>query len=108
MGKELIHCPVCGSKPDRFTVSRYLIEVIACPTGCRSHEIGQVIHVTSGQLVEGGYTDIADVWNSMEITKDEHGKLVGGFHLAPKHIREREDSTEQTKAPTGGENGNGS
>lgn len=84
--KALKPCPVCGSTPDRFTVGQERIEVIACPNGCMSHPLGFVIHVTSKHLIPSGYTDIADVWNSMEVTKTEDGKFVGGFYLCPKHM----------------------
>jgi hypothetical protein len=88
--QQLKPCPACGRLPNRFFVGWDRIEVIACPKGCKSHPLGMIIHVTSKSLCNGGYADLAEVWNSMEITRDVDGKLRGHFWVVPPHMREVE------------------
>lgn len=71
MSAELLPCPACGKKPDRFSVGGRNIDVISCQQGCLTHPMGIVIHITSDWAPD--WPDIADAWNTMEVTPREDG-----------------------------------
>ncbi len=67
----LVPCPVCGHAPDRFIVGKARIEVIACPNGCQSHRLAQVVHITSEQVKGRGWDDLGDAWNTIRLERDD-------------------------------------
>ncbi|QYJ23400.1 hypothetical protein KYT87_09355 [Achromobacter sp. ES-001] len=69
----LATCPVCGRAPDRFVVGQQRIDVIACPNGCKSHVFACVVHITSEQVKDYGWSDLSDVWNTIRLETGDDG-----------------------------------
>lgn len=73
---ELVPCPFCGLKPERFFVKNgtYRVsEIIACQRGCKSNWNAIVTHVRSDWLDRGAWDDLGDCWNTIKVIVGENG-----------------------------------
>lgn len=70
---KLKPCPICGSPPDRFTVSECRIDVIACPRGCKPNWNHFVVHITSELVEPNVWGDLGEAWNTIQLYTDERG-----------------------------------
>ncbi|WP_157443333.1 hypothetical protein [Curvibacter lanceolatus] len=84
--KKLKPCPICGQQPERFTVGKDSIEVIACHKGCKPNWNSIVIGIRSVDVAGHGWSDLADCWNTIELYQDEAGiRRVRFDSYAPGH-----------------------
>jgi hypothetical protein len=78
MTTPLKPCPLCGLPPHRFPVSGWTMrpgqdEVIACQKGCKPNWNSVLVHIRSCDIRGGGWPDLADAWNTVEVYEDERG-----------------------------------
>lgn len=81
--RDLVPCPICGKPPHRFTVSRFKIEVIACSIGCKPNWNSFVVHIRSVDIEGLGWSNLADVWNTIEAYTGDDGMRRVRFNRHP-------------------------
>lgn len=80
-------CPICGCNPSRFFSGGIRkIEVIACVKGCKPNWNSVVVHLTSDDIAELGWNDLADAWDTIELYVDENGVKKVRFDAYPQGL----------------------